>query len=190
MGSTGIRLRATPRFFLPIVASMALAGLAGAWPAAADDLQEGTAMPQEPGATTPVPTNLQTPKPASSATSRAQSAHRSHGSLEERVQLISRELHLDPDQEAHVRQILLDQRAEVSKVWDNSAVPAAQRVGATQAITERTADRIRAILTEEQKTKYLKARSHDTPVGAPGGDVEKWITATQVPPAPPAPEIR
>jgi len=44
------------------------------------------------------------------------------------------------------------------KVWNDTSLAAANRVSATRIISDRTADRIRAILTEEQKAKYNKAR--------------------------------
>ena len=99
--------------------------------------------------------------------------------LDERVQLMSKELGLDALQQATLKNILLDQRAEVMGVWNNSSAPAAVRISATQAISEKTAGRIRAMLTDAQREKYIKSRPHDTPVGAPGGDLQKWMTATQ-----------
>ena len=92
---------------------------------------------------------------------------------------MAKELGLDAIQQAQLRGILLNQRAEVLGVWNNSSAPAAQRIAATQAISEQTADRIRAMLTDAQREKYIKSRPHDTPVGAPGGDLQKWMTAAQ-----------
>ncbi|MBS0389457.1 MAG: hypothetical protein JSR15_13345 [Proteobacteria bacterium] len=106
--------------------------------------------------------------------------HRTAGmALDERVQLMTRELGLDALQQAELKNILLNQRAEVMAVWDNTSAPAALRISATQAISEKTADRIRAMLSDAQREKYIKSRPHDTPVGAPGGDLQKWMTATQ-----------
>ncbi len=99
--------------------------------------------------------------------------------LDQRVQLMAKELGLDAGQQLELKGILLNQRAEVLAVWNNESVPAAVRVGATQAITEKTADRIRTILTDAQREKFSKSRPHDTPVGAPGSDLQKWMTATQ-----------
>jgi hypothetical protein len=99
--------------------------------------------------------------------------------LEDRVQLMTRELGLDALQQAALKNILLEQRAEVMSVWDNTSAPAAVRISATQAISEKTADRIRAMLTDAQREKYSKSRPHEAPVGAPGSDLQKWMTATQ-----------
>lgn len=95
------------------------------------------------------------------------------------MQLLTKELNLDEQQQGSVRTILLLQRSEVIKAWSDPSVPAAIRVSALQGITERTADRIRSVLTDAQREKYLKARLHETPVGAPGGDVAKWMKTAQ-----------
>ncbi len=106
--------------------------------------------------------------------------HRSAAlALDDRVQLMAKELDLDATQQAELKGILLNQRAQVLEVWNNSSVPAALRISATQAISEQTGDRIRAMLTDAQREKYIKSRPHDTPVGAPGSDLQKWMTATQ-----------
>ena len=99
--------------------------------------------------------------------------------LDDRMALMTKELDLDARQQDSVRTILLLQRSEVIKAWSDPSVPAAIRVSALQGISERTAERIRSVLTDAQREKYLKWRPHETPVGAPGGDVEKWMTPAQ-----------
>jgi hypothetical protein len=54
-------------------------------------------------------------------------------------------------------------------------VPAAVRVATTQAVSERTAERIRGMLSDEQRLKYAKAHQRDAPVGTAGGDVQRWL---------------
>jgi Spy/CpxP family protein refolding chaperone len=101
--------------------------------------------------------------------------HTGAGGLNDRVQLMTKELDLDADQQAKLKGILLAQRAEMTKVWTDSSVPAAVRVATTQAVSERTADRIRGMLSEEQRLKYAKAHQRDAPVGAKGGNVQQWL---------------
>jgi Spy/CpxP family protein refolding chaperone len=108
---------------------------------------------------------------------RSHSHHTRAASLDERVQLMAKELDLDASQQAKLKSILLVQRAEVSKAWNDPSVPAAVRVATTQAVSERTAERIRAVLNDEQREKYAKAHQRDAGVGAPGGDVQKWLQA-------------
>jgi hypothetical protein len=64
----------------------------------------------------------------------------------------------------------------VQKVWSDSSLLPAERAPATHEIGERTADRIRAMLTEEQRKLYNPPRPstpHETPP-----DVSKWMTAS------------
>jgi Spy/CpxP family protein refolding chaperone len=116
------------------------------------------------------------PEPTSAQPGPAPTRHRS--ALEQRITLLAAELSLDAQQQAQVRGILEDQREQVMRVWNDSSLPAADRVSATRVIGDRTADRIRAILTEEQKAKYHQARK---PRGAeensPSPSVEEWMKA-------------
>lgn len=96
------------------------------------------------------------------------------GTLDGRVQLLAKELGLSPAQQGQVKKVLLAQRQQVAALWSDSAVPAALRVSRTQAIGDRTADQIRALLTDVQREKYIKPRVRDTSVGSVGANVESW----------------
>ena len=109
----------------------------------------------------------------------ARTRHPPRSAIGSRVQLMTKELNLDAGQQTKLTTILETQRAEVVKVWSDTSVSAAIRVAATQAIGDKTADRIRAILNDEQRKKYIKPREHEAPVGAPGGDVQKWMNTAQ-----------
>jgi Spy/CpxP family protein refolding chaperone len=91
------------------------------------------------------------------------------------VKLLTTELKLTPQQQQSVRKILEDQRQQVARAWSDTSVPSAVRVKATQAIGDRTADQIRALLTEEQRAKYVKPRQPGT--SAASADVEQWMNA-------------
>lgn len=95
--------------------------------------------------------------------------------LADRVRLMSKELDLDTSQQQQLTAILIAQRGEVARAWSDPTVPAALRISATQRISESTGDRIRAILTDGQREKYIKVHPRDTPVGAPGADLDKWM---------------
>jgi len=94
--------------------------------------------------------------------------------IERRVALLARELELDADQQGALRDILAQQRAQVARVWADASVPGAIRISRTQAISEHTAQRIRALLREEQRGKFSQPRQRETAVGAPGGRVQTW----------------
>ena len=105
------------------------------------------------------------------------SAHR-ESILDQRVTLLSAELGLDASQQAEVRRILEDQRRQVASIWSDPAVPAAYRVHATRTISDRTGDRIRALLTEEQKAKYNQARKpRESAEQSATPSVEEWMKA-------------
>jgi hypothetical protein len=88
-------------------------------------------------------------------------------------------LDLDAKQQAQLRALLLQQRARVLEIWNDTSMPAAQRVDATRAIAEATADGIRVMLTEEQRKKYgppRPKRDHTAQPGAPSA--ADWINGT------------
>jgi hypothetical protein len=114
---------------------------------------------------------------AGSAAVRSHSPRTPTSTLDSRIELMAKELDLDASQQAKLKSILLAHRAEVTKAWSDPAVPAAVRIATTQAASEKTAERIRGVLNDQQREKYAKAHQHDAPVGAPGGDVLKWMHA-------------
>ncbi len=96
--------------------------------------------------------------------------------LDRRVRLLARELDLNARQQGKLREILEEQREAVQRVWsDNSLLPA-ERAPATREIGERTADRIRSLLTDEQRKHYNPPRPTVPHESSP--DVSKWMTAS------------
>jgi len=107
---------------------------------------------------------------------RAPTHHES--ALAQRVTLLSAELGLSAQQQEQVRRILEDQREQVMRVWNDSSLAAANRVSATRIISDRTADRIRTILTEEQQAKYHQARKpREAGQDSASPSVEEWMKA-------------
>ena len=103
----------------------------------------------------------------------AQSAMVSH--LDRRVALLARELDLDAIQQLKVKALLESQREQVSRVWSDESVPGALRVKRTQAVSERTEEGIRSLLTDEQKSKYFKPRPADVAPGGTSADLATWM---------------
>ncbi len=127
----------------------------------------------EPAAATEAPAVV-------SAAASAAAADRRHDAggatrLDSRVKLMAKELDLSAAQQAQVKKVLLEQREQVAALWNDASVPAAIRVSRTQAVGDHTADRIRALLTEKQRKKYIQPRQHDAKVGAAAVDVESWM---------------
>jgi hypothetical protein len=139
--------------------------LAASQVAAATDVPDAVA----PSATQPAPV----------ARPRVRSRQQGAG-LDDRVQLLTAELELDSTQQQDVRKLLEEQRAQVQRVWSARAIPSAQRVAATKAISDKTADGIRELLNEEQRKKYTAARR---PHAAGDDDarqsLEYWMDASR-----------
>ena len=141
--------------------------------------QSEDATPAAP-ATNTLPDAAATDAPATEVSPGGPTAHRMlRLPMDNRVRLLAKELKLDAHQQTEVTKVLLAQRAEVAKVWSDPLVSSALRIAATQAIGDKTAERVRALLNEEQRSKYIKPRQHEAPVGAPGGDVQKWMQNAQ-----------
>ena len=105
------------------------------------------------------------PRPAAHA--------RAGRSLEHRVDVLSKALQLDARQRAELLTILDNQRAAVAEIWHNPGLLPAERTPATRAVEERTADQIRAILSDEQKKLFNPPKPHGTESPAP--NVADWM---------------
>jgi small-conductance mechanosensitive channel len=104
--------------------------------------------------------------------------HRARTNLGDRIATYTRELNLDAKQQSQLRALLLQQREQVLRVWNDTSIPAVQRVHATRAISEATADGIRAMLTEEQRKKYNPPRPARDSTAQPGApSAADWINA-------------
>jgi hypothetical protein len=100
---------------------------------------------------------------------------RTSSALDRRVALLVRELDLDDSQRLKVRALLVGQREQVLRVWDDESLPSGLRVKQTQAISERTQDEIRALLTDEQKQKYSKPRPAGAAAGGSPAELATWM---------------
>lgn len=98
------------------------------------------------------------------------------GGMDDRIRALSQALDLDEAQQSKLRKVLESQREQVMKVWSDSSLPAAYRISATQAISDGTADQIRALLNEEQRKKYNPPRQpHEAATGTNKRSVEDWM---------------
>jgi hypothetical protein len=151
-------LRRAP--WLPMVcATLAACAFVGSGAVAADD-----------AATAPTPAPAQVPAQPSP---RPPSHPTAGGTLDHRVKVLAKALDLDAHQRDELREILEDRRQAVMKIWSDPALLSAERVPATRAVEERTAERIRAILNDEQKKRYNPPKPQGTQ--APPANVEAWM---------------
>ena len=106
-------------------------------------------------------------------------AHQHSGhTLENRVRILTQWLGLDATQQTELRKVLQGQREQVKSLWSDTSVPAAQRISATQAISDRTGDQIRAMLNDEQKKKFNPPRPpRDETAASVRPNVEDWMNA-------------
>jgi hypothetical protein len=163
--------------------ALCLAG-AASWPAGAAD--EPVAVEAEAAVEAPAaPEAVQAHEamqaadqaPAPKAVTRPR---RTVSPLDRRIALLAKELDLDAAQQARVRALLEAQRQQVARVWNDTSIPAANRVGATQGIGDHTADQIRSLLTEEQRKKYIQPRRREAAVGTAGSNVESWMNSDKL----------
>jgi hypothetical protein len=122
-----------------------------------------------------IPAHAATAKEASQveASRRHARRHAARSGIEGRVKMLSKGLGLDLKQQAELRKVLEGQREQVQRVWKDPSLSGSYRVSATQAISERTADQIRALLNEEQRKKYNSPRQPHDAAGKQG--VEAWM---------------
>jgi hypothetical protein len=113
------------------------------------------------------------PAAGASPAPRAAAHARAGRSLEHRVDVLSKALQLDARQRAELLTILDNQRAAVAGIWHNPGLLPAERTPATRAVEERTADQIRAILSDEQKKLFNPPKPHGTE--SPASNVADWM---------------
>jgi hypothetical protein len=117
-----------------------------------------------------MPSSESPTNPASPAPGRV----RAGGTLQHRVDVLSKALQLDARQRTQLLTILESQRQAVSNIWSDPKLLPSERTPATRALQERTANQIRAILTDEQRKLYNPPK----PQGAeppPPPNVEEWM---------------
>jgi hypothetical protein len=162
-----------------LCATLAACALVGSGAAAADDAASAAtatdatatdATATDATATDPAPGQAQVPAQPSP---RPPSHRTPGGNLDHRIRVLSKALDLDAAQRTELREILEDRRQAVMKIWSDRTLLPAERVPATRAVEERTAERIRAILNDEQKKRYNPPKPKGTQ--APPANVEAWM---------------
>lgn len=118
-----------------------------------------------------------TGQPAARHSQSAGHHHSVRNSIEMTVSRLARELDLTADQQARLTHILIGERQQLHEAATGGP-PQADRVGRVKDILDRTREKIRDILTVEQRKKYPGVTPSDL-LGPAHADVEGWIRATQ-----------
>ena len=93
--------------------------------------------------------------------------------IDANVRRLARGLKLDQEQQAKLREILVDQYAQLMKLRTESA-PGTDRVGAMRGIVDRTRERIREMLNDEQQKQYATDVPREV-TAATRADLEHWL---------------
>jgi Spy/CpxP family protein refolding chaperone len=95
-----------------------------------------------------------------------------HGRRGERqVEMLTKRLDLTPDQVTQVKAIDADQMSQMKALRDDTSTPQADKRSKMMAIRQASQDKIRGVLTDEQKPKYdamlakMQQRHHDNQGG-------------------------
>ena len=105
-----------------------------------------------------------------------------------RADMLKQNLSLTDDQTSQVKTILEDSRTKMEALRSNSSLSQDDRRSQMMSIRKAENDKVEAILTPDQKTKYaaMQAQMRDRMRGgAPGGDA---APPPPPPPPPPAPQ--
>lgn len=117
-----------------------------------------------------------TSAPAGSAV-RSRSHRPSHRTpaqvIDANVRRLAQGLKLDQEQQAKLREILVDQYAQLMKLRTESG-SATDRTGAMRAIVDRTRERIRDMLNDQQKKQYATDVPREV-TAATRADLEHWL---------------
>ena len=112
-----------------------------------------------------------------------------------RTDMLKQNLNLTDDQTSQVKTIFEDSRTKMEAVRSNSSLSQDDRRSQMMTIRKGEQDKIEALLTPDQKTKYaaMQAQMRDrmrggAPGGAPAGETPHPPAPPSPPPPPPAPQ--
>jgi hypothetical protein len=94
--------------------------------------------------------------------------------INETVRRMTRALDLNVEQQLKLREILMEQHRDILKLRTDGGGPGTDRVAMSAAIVDRIKSRIRAMLTDEQKTKYMSDVPFEQTALAQA-DLQHWL---------------
>ena len=105
---------------------------------------------------------------------------RTRPSLDDRVKTLTARLGLNEAQQSAVKKILEQRQEETLRLRLDPSIPASLRIDFFRAIQEKTVERIRSVLDDEQRKKYDPLAPRRLPPSPDQRTVEDWIQATRV----------
>lgn len=112
----------------------------------------------------------------SSAPAVAQRGHRP--TIDDRVKVLARNLDLNEAQQAAVKKILEQRQQETLRIRQDTSISGGARIERFRALQDRTVERIRAVLNEEQKKKYDPLAVRRVTPAPDQKNVEDWLKVT------------
>ncbi len=109
---------------------------------------------------------------------------RGAGMQEHQLEMLTKKLNLTPDQVTQVKAIDADTRTQSQAVWSDTSLSQSDKRAKMMDIHKASSDKIRALLTPDQQTKYdalqaeMKAKAQERMQNRDGGS----------PPPPPPPQ--
>ena len=124
--------------------------------------------------------SAQTSEPSTAAATQSSAAPHRHAknSIDDRVTVFARNLDLSVTQQAQMKGILEQRQQQLLQIRTNPSISGEARIDQFRQLQDQTVERIRAILTDDQKKKYdplavRKVQQQQTP------DVDSWLAATR-----------
>ena len=97
--------------------------------------------------------------------------------MEARLNILTKRLDLSDAQRSALRNILEERRQQTLRIRRDPSISGSARIERFRALQDTTVERIRALLTDEQKKKYDPLASRQIQ-SKPERSVEDWLEAT------------
>jgi hypothetical protein len=98
--------------------------------------------------------------------------------LDDHVKVLATALNLSETQQVAVKKILEQRQQETLRLRTDSSLSGSERIDRFRALQDRTVERIRAILNDEQKKKYNPLAVRNVKPSPDQKSVEDWLKAT------------
>jgi hypothetical protein len=113
--------------------------------------------------------------------------HKAPSGVDGQLRRLAADLNLDAGQQQKIRPILLAQREQMQRLQRDSGLAAAERQKRILALGDRSAEQIRAQLTDAQRAQYIQPRTKSP---APASPVRRGSTAASTPGTTPGKEVK